>query len=296
MKNVKFENGKLIVSTTKGDIVVSVEGNERDVNVCIDFQGEQIKDRYAEYIDNKAVLPLVMVQFDEDNKELKSLTWENSLSGEATHIADHSESLIYDEDFYMLPVGTKVVNNKNNKIGYVVGNNADECHSGYQHSLEYKIKYALEDESYEDVLNRIKSSDSENEYDIIELWENVMEFKLLDLTSLRNTMCNDEFINGFADRLLESYSQEELKNMEEEKLVDEIFNTLMFSYSSVVTNFIEDNKFYFSLFVYGHITFDRYIDEVLVSGGNIKPFDTRQPIEFFDFIKEFAQKLLLVAV
>ena len=52
-------------------------------------------------------------------------------------------------------------------MAYITGDDRENCPDGYHDSLNYCIKYALEDETYDDILKRIKE---ENWYDDMILW------------------------------------------------------------------------------------------------------------------------------
>ena len=49
LNEVKFENGRLIVPTPKGDIIVSVDGDCDYPGISVDFKSNDIKDSCAYY-------------------------------------------------------------------------------------------------------------------------------------------------------------------------------------------------------------------------------------------------------
>lgn len=292
LNEVKFENGRLIVPTPKGDIVVTVKDDGFRKGVYVDIESEDIKDKYAYYEDDKKpTLPLVMVEYDECDKELSTYVYGNPADEEPTHSIDHTKALMFNEDFEILPPGTKVMHN--GKLGYIIKDDRDECYDGYEESLNYAIKYALEGESYTDTLERIDSSDDENSYDFMDLWIYVDEVKPLKLDVLTDELYKIENINGILDKLLDSFDEETLKKFSIDRLNKELIDVLCFSYSSILTNFIEDNKFYFNKYAYDHcLNFDKYIDKVIVSYAKISPFIDKEPTEFFNLLTEFGKDLL----
>ena len=69
------------------------------------------------------------------------------------------------EDFKILEVGTKV--KYDDKIAYIMGDDRDNCPDGYHESLNYYIKFALENETYEEIAKRVENEDW---YDDMILW------------------------------------------------------------------------------------------------------------------------------
>lgn len=292
---VKFENGRLIVPTPKGDIVVTVKDDECCKGVYVDIESEDVKDKYACYEESKApMLPLAAVCYDECCKKLSTYIYGSPLSDEPTHEINHTRGLIFNEDFDVLQPGTKVIHN--GKLGYIIKDNRDdedECLDGYEESLNYAIKYASKEESYEDILIKINSSKDENPYDTMQFWRNVYEVKSLKMNILINELYNKENMNSILDKLLERYHKEQLKEFDSDKLNEELINILCYSFSSILAKFIEDNKFFFNRYSYdNHLTFYNYIDKVLDSCAKVSPFTTKQPIEFFEVLTKFGENLL----
>lgn len=171
MNNFKFENGKLTVPTPKGDIVVTVSIDCLYPGVFIDFVSNDIKDSVTYFEDDgKPSIQLATVEYNTIEKELCSYVWGNSESENYSYKAVHNDALIFNEDFEIFPKGTEITHN--GKRGFIMGDNRDDCLDGYKASLNYYIKYALDEETYDDVLKRI---DLENIslYDRIDKWNYV---------------------------------------------------------------------------------------------------------------------------
>lgn len=289
LNEVKFENGRLIVPTPKGDIIVSVDGDCDYPGISVDFKSNDIKERALLYSNDE--IELARIEYGIEDKELRAYLWETPGKEEPSYKATYNESLIFNEDFEILPPGTKVMHN--GKLGYIIKDDRDECYDGYEESLNYAIKYALEGESYEDVLERINSSEDENSYDFMDLWRYIDEVKPLKVDVLTDELYKIENINGILDKLLDSFDEKVLKDFDSDRLNKELIDVLCFSYSSILANFIEDNKFYFNKYAYDYcLNFNKYIDKVIVSYAKISPFVDKEPTEFFNLLTEFGKDLL----
>lgn len=171
MENIQFKDGKLVVPTPKGDILVSVKSDSLYPGVYIDFVSNDIKDSVVLHEeDGKPSIQLAMVEYNTVDRELSSYVWGEARQGDYTYKAVHNDSLIFNEDFKILPKGTKVIHN--GKLGYIMGDDRENCPDGYHDSLNYYIKYAVNGESYEDVQEKIKSEDG-CWYDFMDIWSSV---------------------------------------------------------------------------------------------------------------------------
>lgn len=163
-----FENNILTVPTPKGNIVVSVKDNGGLYpGVYIDFHSEDIKENAKVYDE---MIQLAMIEYNTEDKELATFLWNNPGEEDISHKFVYNDFLKFDEDFEILPIGTEVkyLNNK----AFIVGDDRNNCPNGYKESLNYYLKYANENETYEDVLNRIKEN-KEEFYDCMELWSHI---------------------------------------------------------------------------------------------------------------------------
>lgn len=168
MENVKYENGKLTVSTPKGDIVISVEGDCDYPGVNIDFKSKEIKESAILFEDD--TIQLARIEYGVEDEELRAYLWENPGDEEYSYKTTFNDALIFDENFEIIPYGTKV--EYCGQIAYIVGDDRDNCPDGYCASLNYFIKYALEDETFDDMMARVESN-NEPWYDIMDLWNMV---------------------------------------------------------------------------------------------------------------------------
>lgn len=172
MENVKYENGKLTVSTPKGDIVISVEGDCNYPGIYVDFKSKEIKESAMIFEEN--TIQLARIEYGVEDKELRAYLWENPGDEEYSYKATYNDALMFNEDFEILPVGTKV--KYCGRVAYVMGDDRDNCPNGYDSSLNYYIKYALEGETYKDVLDRIKNNE-EPWYDMMDIWDLIVKIK-----------------------------------------------------------------------------------------------------------------------
>lgn len=167
--NAKFEDNRLIVPTPKGDIVVSIKDNGGIYpGIFVDFHTEDIKESarlYDEFIQ------LAMIEYNTEEKELALSVWNDPGSEDISHKFTYTEFLTYDEDFEILPKGTEVL--YVGKRAFITGDDKQECVNGYKESLNYFIKFANENETYEDVLNRIITN-QEDWYDVMEFWSEII--------------------------------------------------------------------------------------------------------------------------
>lgn len=171
LNEVKFESRKLVIPTPKGDIIVTVKTDNLYPGVYVDFVSDYIKESSIISEENgKPLLQLAMVEYNTVDKELSSYVWGEKGKEDYSYKAIHNDSLMFNEDFEILPEGTKVVHN--GKLGYIMGDDRDNCPEGYHSSLNYYIKYAIDEESYEDVQKRINSEDSPW-YDFMDIWDSV---------------------------------------------------------------------------------------------------------------------------
>ena len=289
LDEVKYEKGKLIVPTPKGDIIVSVEDDYNYPGVYVDFKSKDIKESALTY-DNDEI-QLARIEYDIVNRELRTYLWETPGEESYSYKATYNDYLMFNEDFEILPQGTKVIHN--DKLGYIIKDNRDECNDGYKESLKYAIKYALNGESYEDVLERINSSDNEKPYDVMIFWRNINEIKYLEMNTLKDNLYQEDMINRVMDKLLDCYDKETIKRFNTNRMNEELVETLCFSCSSVLANFIEDNKFYFSKYAYDHsLSLDKYIDKFITSDAKVFPFIDKEPLEFFNLLKEYGENIL----
>ena len=167
-KSVKFENGVLTVPTPKGNIVVRTICDEDYSSVEINFESNDIKDSCAYYEDGKMpIIPLSLVEYNAENKALATFVWENPKDDDYTYKGYHTNALMFNEDFKILEDGTKII--YDNETAFIMGNDAENCPDGYEDSLNYYIKYSLENETYQELLKRIK--DDDNWYDTMILWD-----------------------------------------------------------------------------------------------------------------------------
>lgn len=163
MNDVKYEDGKLIVSTPKGDIVVSVDGDCGYPGISVDFKSNDIKESALMYAYDE--IPLARIEYGIEDKELRTYLWEVPGKEEPSYKATYNDSLTFDEDFEILEEGTKI--EYNGQVAYITGDDRENCPEGYHDSLNYYIKYALEDETYDGILERINK---EEWYDEMILW------------------------------------------------------------------------------------------------------------------------------
>ena len=106
-ENVRYEEGRLIVTTPKGDIVVSVDGDSSYPGVTVTFESEEnIKERALNYEHNS--IDLVRVEYDIPDKKLRALVWADSNKDDYTDEIDFNDNLIFNEDFEILEEGTKI--------------------------------------------------------------------------------------------------------------------------------------------------------------------------------------------
>mgnify|MGYP001569923840 CR=1 FL=1 len=230
-----------------------------------------------------------MVEYNAVNKELASYVWGESNQEDYSYKAVHNDSLIFNEDFEILPVGTKVLHNE--KLGYIMGDDRDNCPDGYHDSLNYYIKYAVDRESYEDVQKRI---DSENSpwYDFMDIWYSVKVVPSLNLENLKIELDKKEFFDSFLDKVCECHDIEVLKSWSIDRWNKEIMLTLCFSYSSLLPRLVEDNKDYFEEYARkSDKDLESYIDSLIISDGKVAPFTSNNPYEFFKLITEFSEKM-----
>lgn len=163
--SVKFENNILTVPTPKGNIVITVKDDGGLYpGVHIDFESKDIKESVKLYDE---AIQLATIEYNTVDKELATFIWDKPEKEDYSYKAIYNNFLIFDEDFKILPIGTKV--KCFNKKAFIMGDDRDNCLDGYKDSLNYYIKYANDNETYEDVLKRIEKN-KEEWYDNMELW------------------------------------------------------------------------------------------------------------------------------
>lgn len=281
------DKGILTVPTPKGDIVISVE--EDYPGVYIDFKSNDIKES-AKLLGEDSI-QLARIEYDTKDKELKTLLWENPENQDCSYRTTFNDALTFNEDFNILPIGTKV--EYCGQIAYIVGDDRDNCPEGYHSSLNYFIKYALKDEKYEDVLKRIENS-NEEWYDEMIFWDDIN--KVIDIKISTNSLKNNfnKYFSEIENKMLEGYDMDTLEDAHLITLRDDIIETLFFSFSDIITDFIYENKTYFNLNVLldAFDNIEEYIDSLFASEGKIEPFVYHQPKEFFLEVENFAKKLI----
>lgn len=117
----------------------------------------------------------------------------------------------------------------------------------------------------------------------------------MKLEKLKNDLKN--YKKDILDKNIEITSLEDIKSWSTEKWTEELMNTLCFSFSGVIEDFICENKeencfkseIENSKFN-GNI--EKYVDYV-VDGWKIElPFSYREPEEFFNALNGFAEELI----
>lgn len=96
---------------------------------------------------------------------------------------------------------------------------------------------------------------------------------------------------------IEMFSLENIKAWDLEKWKEELTHTIFFSFSSVISSFIEENtneecfkQVIDSSKYNGDV--DKYIEDVVFSVELQSPFSSGKPIEFFDVLEDFAKELI----
>lgn len=291
MNNVKFENGKLIVPTKKGNIVVIVDLDDCAEGIFVEFESNDIKEKYAYTLpteDLSKTIPLIEVKYDSESKSLGAKLWEDLSSNECTYTADYTDALMFDEDFDILEDGTKVI--YAGKVAYITGNDSEDCENGYHECLNYYIKYSSKDETYEEVQDRIDAN-NEKHYDDMALWYHISEYKPMNL-DFKERLYRDDIVDSIKTKLLESYSMEQISKMDDERLTKWLFETLCFSHSSSIVDFIHDNEVYFKSYLSEYNDIDMFATKVISFDGHRPPFNEEEPKEFFDILSDYIQYII----
>lgn len=191
--------------------------------------------------------------------------------------------IIPDEEFYLLNDGTKVI--YDGKIAYITGNDSETCECSYYEELNYYIKYCSKNETYEEVKDRVDAN-NEKHYDDIALWYHIAEYKPMDL-SIKEEFYNYKVKDSIKTKLLETYSIEEINKMSNEELTKWLFETLCFSYSNIIINFILANEPYFRSYLSEFTDIDMFASKIIEYNGMRPPFYEGEPKEFFDLLSNY---------